>query len=122
VSDVTGAGIPGATVNITVISGPNTPQTSGPMSTNTNGEASWTYHGTSVGTDIIEVTGTLSDGTQLIPSQATKQWKDCSIPPIEVGGDIHRANKLVLLAPWIILGILLAACSTVIIRRRQAQS
>ena len=50
---------------------------------------------------------------------------DCNGPgpgPIEVGGTIQPVNKLMLLTPWIALGILLAAWTTIIIRRRSTQS
>ncbi|MBN2077039.1 MAG: VWA domain-containing protein [Dehalococcoidales bacterium] len=43
-------------------------------------------------------------------------------PPVEVGGTVQPTNKWVLLTPWLILGILLAALGTVIIWRRKAQS
>jgi len=124
VTDAFGAGIPGATVVITVIAGPNAGPTSGPMTTDANGEASWSYTGTVVGTDTIEVTGTAPDGTVLVPAQAEKTWEDCGgpQPPVEVGGDVYPANKLMLLIPWLTLGILLAACGTLIVRRHRAQS
>ena len=43
-------------------------------------------------------------------------------PEPEVGGDVQPVNKVLLLAPWITLGILIAALGTVIMRRRRAQS
>jgi len=118
--------VEGATVVISVIAGPNTGETSGPMTTDVNGEASWTYTGSGgTGTDTIEVTGTDPAGAPLVSAQAEKTWEDCGGPgpqPIEVGGDVYPANKLMLLTPWITLGILLAAWGTFILRRHRSQS
>ena len=122
-TDVTGAPIQGANVTISVISGPNAGETSGPLTTDANGYATWSYTGIAVGTDIIEVSGTDPQGVVLVPTQAEKIWEDCGGPQIpEVGGTIQPTNKWVLLTPWIALGMLLAALGTIIVRRRSTQS
>ncbi|MBN2075944.1 MAG: hypothetical protein JW762_10375 [Dehalococcoidales bacterium] len=43
-------------------------------------------------------------------------------PGLEVGGKIQPTNKVVLLIPWITLGILLSAWSTIFIRRSRSQN
>ncbi len=90
----------------------------------------------------IVITGTVKDatlpGTVLVnactidsdetePTTFIEETPVCSEPgppppPVEVGGSIQPVNKLALLAPWITLGVLIAAWGTIMIRRRRTQS
>lgn len=75
VLDATGSPIEGRDVTFVVISGPNAGQ-GATFSTDASGEATFTYSGTTVGTDTIEAT--MVDNTQTVVSsnQVTKKWVD----------------------------------------------
>jgi hypothetical protein len=123
VTDNLGQPVEGANVTISVTSGPHMGQSSGVQTSDMDGYVTWSYTGTDAGTDNITASGVGPDGVTQLPSKTvTKTWEVCEEPPVEVGGDIYPTNKVLLLTPWITLGILLAAWGTLIMRRYKAQS
>lgn len=82
VQDDLGNAVPGKSVTITVISGPNAGVT-GTGTTDTSGLISLTYTGDVVGTDVIEATFVDSNGKIITSNQATKKWTDSVIPTPE---------------------------------------
>lgn len=75
VLDATGSPIEGRDVTFEVTSGPNVGQ-GATVSTDANGEATFTYTGATVGTDTIEATMVDNTQTVLTSNQVTKKWVD----------------------------------------------
>lgn len=86
VSDTSGP-IVGTTVTFTVTEGPHT-GTSGTDTTDSTGTASFTYSGTSVGTDTIKATFVDGDGQTQTSNLVTKTWEDAANTPptVDAGG------------------------------------
>jgi hypothetical protein len=82
VQDDNGNAVPGKSVTITVVSGPNAGQT-GTGLTDASGLFSFTYTGNVVGTDVIEASFMDSTGKIVTSSQVTKKWIDSVIPAPE---------------------------------------
>lgn len=88
VQDDLGNPIVGRDVTFTVVSGPHTGQTS-TVPTDASGEATFTYTGTSTGTDVIEATMMDSSGNLVTSNQVTKEWYSVGGPTVEsadIGG------------------------------------
>ena len=81
VTDPSGKGVPGIQVSFAITAGPNIGLTYGPVNTDANGQATWTYTSASSGTDTIVATATRPDGTQLTSSPAAKTWISPNLPP-----------------------------------------
>jgi len=128
VTDNVGNDIENVPVSFEILTGPNAGKTYGPVNTDADGLAEWTYNddtGLSPGTDTIQATATVPGTAVVLESQVVdKEWYENGEEPpvVEVGGTVHPVNKFMLLTPWITLGILLAAWGTFILRRRKAQS
>jgi hypothetical protein len=82
VQDNNGNAVPGKTVTITIVSGPNAGTTASGLTDN-NGEYLLTYTGTAVGTDVIEATFVNNAGATITSNQATKTWTDSVVPAPE---------------------------------------
>ena len=98
----------GETVDFEVTAGPNT-GTAGSATTDVNGEATWTYTGSAVGTDTIVATATVVGAT--VSDTASKTWENA--PPIT---PIPGANGWSIGALMLILG----ATAMIVLRRRQS--
>jgi hypothetical protein len=86
VTDLLGNGVPGIPVSFAVTAGPNVGLAHGPVNTDANGQATWTYTSASSGTDTIVATATRPDGTQLSSLPVTKEWISPNLPPIADAG------------------------------------
>jgi len=75
-----GKPVAGLLVTFTVTSGPNTPQTF-TATTDANGNVSFTYPGTSAGTDVIVATVADSSGAVLAQGEVVKKWQGETPPP-----------------------------------------
>ena len=73
VQDDLGNPIVGRDVTFTIVSGPHAGQM-GTDTTDANGQATFTYTGTSEGTDVIEATMVDSQGNTVTSNQVTKEW------------------------------------------------
>ena len=82
VQDDNGAAVPGKSVTIMVISGPNAGVT-GSGVTDNFGEVALTYTGNVVGTDVIEATFVDSTGKTITSNQVTKKWIASAVPAPE---------------------------------------
>jgi len=91
VQDDDGNPIVGRDVTFTIVLGPHTGQTS-TVSTDANGEATFTYTGTTTGTDVIEATMVDSQGNPVTSNQATKDWYSVGIVTVE-SADVSGATK-----------------------------
>jgi hypothetical protein len=117
-----GAPIVERDVTFEIISGPHA-GTKSTVATNENGQAVFTYTGTSTGTDVIVASFIDSHQQKQTSAEVTKTWIGNGPPAtIEVGGDIYPANTLGVLTPWLVLAIVIAVGTTILIRRRQNQS
>ncbi|MCX9011789.1 MAG: Ig-like domain-containing protein [Candidatus Methanoperedens sp.] len=74
VQDANGNPIVGRDVTFTIISGPHAGQT-GTAATDASGKATFTYTGTSVGTDVIEASFVNSQKQTITSNRVTKEWK-----------------------------------------------
>jgi hypothetical protein len=102
-------------INFLVTAGPNAGE-GGNSTTDVNGQASFTYTGDGgVGTDTIQATAIDATGAPLVSAQATKDWTPV---PVTVGGEAYPINKIVLIAPWIALAVVIAAGGIYLVRRR----
>ncbi|MHC1576854.1 MAG: PEF-CTERM sorting domain-containing protein, partial [Methanosarcinaceae archaeon] len=80
VQDDTGAPVVGRLVTIQIMSGPNAGM-GGNYTTDASGQATFTYTGTTAGTDVIEASCLDSQGNPMTSNQATKTWTaDNEIP------------------------------------------
>ncbi|MEV7024336.1 Ig-like domain-containing protein [Kitasatospora sp. NPDC093558] len=70
-----GTGQAGVPVTFTVLSGPNAGKT-GSVTTDTNGNATFAYTGTAVGTDTVQASFTNTSGTVQTSGSATVTWTD----------------------------------------------
>jgi len=86
VTDLLGNGVPGIPVNFAITAGPNVGLAHGPVNTDANGQATWTYTSASSGTDTIVATATRLDGTQLTSLPAAKTWISPNQPPVADAG------------------------------------
>jgi hypothetical protein len=80
VQDDDGNPVVGRDVTFTIVSGPHAGQTS-TVPTDVNGKATFTYTGTSAGTDVIEASFVDSEGNTIISNQVTKEWIIVNEPP-----------------------------------------
>jgi hypothetical protein len=112
--------VPGVWVHFEVNSGPHI-GTNGDAVTNASGIATWSYTGTSAGTDTIKAS--LVGDQKVVSNPVTKIWQENGTPPtIEVGGDIDQVSKVALMTPWIVSAIILAAGTAILMWRRRTQS
>ncbi len=124
VQDDDGDPVVGTDVTFTIVSGPHAGNTQ-VVPTDGNGQATYTYTGTSAGTDTIEASFIDSAGAPQTSNQVTKTWESNGPPPppdIEVGGDVYPVSQLTLWAPWIALTALIITGTTIVMRRRRVQS
>ncbi len=123
VQDDQGQPVVGRDVTFDIVSGPHAGNTY-TEPTDSNGQASYTYTGSSLGTDVIEATFLDSTGAPLTSNQVTKEWVGDEPPVMEVGGDVSPVNKAGLLIPWIALAVVTVIIlgATMVIRRRRIQS
>jgi hypothetical protein len=82
VQDDLGNPIVGSNVTFEVVSGPHVGE-GGTATTDTSGEATFTYTGTSVGTDAIEATMVDRSGNPVTSNQVTKEWYSVGGPTVE---------------------------------------
>jgi len=82
VQDDLGNPIVGRDVTFEVVSGPHVGET-GAATTDASGEATFTYTGTSVGTDAIEATMMDSSGNPVTSNRVTKEWYSVGRPTVE---------------------------------------
>ncbi len=78
-----GTPVSGKNVEFTVIAGPHA-GTSGVSTTDDNGVATFTYTGTSAGTDTIEATFVDESGLTQRSNRVTKEWKACTRPALSL--------------------------------------
>jgi hypothetical protein len=117
-----GAPVVGRDVTFEIISGPHA-GTKSTVATNENGQATFTYTGTSTGTDVIVASFIDSNRQTQTSAEVTKVWQTgTETPPVEVGGDVYPVNRIIILTPWLVLAIVIAVGTTILIRRRQNQS
>ena len=83
VQDDDGNPIVGRDVDFTIVSGPHAGLT-GTDTTDANGQATFTYTGTSEGTDVIEAAMVDSQGNTVTSNQVTKEWTPITPPPAAV--------------------------------------
>ena len=123
VQDNDGDPVAGRDVTFDIVSGPHAGNTQ-VVATDANGQATYTYTGTSAGTDTIEASFMDSTGAPQTSNRVTKIWQDGGQPEptVEVGGDVSSVNKIALLAPWIGLAVVIIAGTTIAVRRRLTQS
>jgi hypothetical protein len=107
-------------VTFTIVSGPHAGNPPEVVSTGADGQATYTYTGTSAGTDTIEASFIDSAGDLQTSNRVTKIWEG---DDIEVGGDVYPVSQLAIWAPWIALAaVILAGGVTITVRRRRLQS
>ncbi len=124
VQDDDGQPVVNTDVTFTIVSGPHAGNTQ-VVPTDGNGQATYTYTGTSAGTDTIEASFIDSQKQKQTSNQVTKTWEEANGGggDIEVGGDVSSVNKVSLLAPWIALtAVIVAGGVTIMVRRRRLQS
>jgi hypothetical protein len=90
----------GETINFEVTSGPNAGMT-GTGITDSNGEATWSYSGTTVGTDTIAAV--TQDGLPSDPIEVEKIWRERPVVPgVTVWGIAATVAALGILAPLLL--------------------
>jgi len=115
VNDDDGSPIEGRTVDFEVISGPHAGLT-GSSNTGPDGTATFSYTGSSVGTDTI-VARMVDGQEQTITSNAvTKEWAS-----VAVGGTAYPVSRSAILIVWIVLGaVIFTGAGFLVLRRRPA--
>jgi hypothetical protein len=104
-----------------VISGPNTKPFGGVGPLGAKGEVSFTYPSSGgPGTDTIRATVIDRAGAPLASAEAIKTWTEEGPSPVEVGGNVYPADKLAVLAPWILLAAALSVGVIIALKRRRA--
>lgn len=89
-------------VDFGIVSGPHAIIPAVTVLTDTNGEATFTYSGSSLGTDIIEARFVNSQGETVTSNQVTKEWTriDQVIPEVPLGTVVASAAMIIALISY----------------------
>ena len=102
VQDDLGNPIDGCDVDFGIVSGPTAIIPAVTVTTDTNGEATFTYTGIDIGTDIIEARFVNSQGDTVTSNQVTKEWTriDQVIPEVPLGTIVASAAMVIALVAY----------------------
>lgn len=102
VQDDLGNPIVGRDVDFAIVSGPHAVIPAVTAPTDTNGEATFTYTGISIGTDIIEASFVNSQGDTVTSNQVSKEWTpiDKVIPEVPLGTVAASAAMIIALVAY----------------------